>query len=120
MPPRRFPPGLRRAAAAFFRLGRRFLQRRRPLGRNAGAVGLDCGELLFRLGFGRACVGILLVDLGAARIDQAQHRPVQEAMQQPDEDREIDRLQREGGPVEMHAHPAYGLAKSSSRATTRQ
>jgi hypothetical protein len=31
---------------------------------------------------------------------------MQEAVQQPNEDREIDRLQRKGGPVEVHDHPA--------------
>jgi hypothetical protein len=51
-------------------------------------------------------LGILLVDFGAPCIEQAQYRSIEEPMQQPDEDREIGRLQREGGPIEMHGHPA--------------
>jgi hypothetical protein len=48
----------------------------------------------------------LLVDFRAAIIEQAQYWPIEEPMEQPNEDGEIDRLQRQGGPVETHGHPA--------------
>src|SRR5271165_2088238 len=90
----------------FCRLRGRLLQCRRPLGCDAVAFGLEGSELVLRLSLGHVRLGILLVDLGATRIEQPQHRPVKEPMQQPDEYGEVDRLQRQGGPVEMHGHPA--------------
>ena len=69
---------------------------------------------------GRLGVIVLPLHFGFARVDHAEHRLVKKAMQQYAQDDEVDRLQRYGPPGRMHAQPVYGLAKSKSRATTRQ
>ena len=60
-------------------------------------AGLDAG----RLGRRRE----VLVHSRTPLVHQPQDRPVEEAVQQPDQDREVDRLEREGPPVDLHGQP---------------
>jgi hypothetical protein len=69
-------------------------------------LGLESFEPVLRLRFGSAGLGILIVDLGAPPIDHAQDRLIKKSVQQPDENCEIERLQRKGRPFEMHRQPA--------------
>ena len=59
-----------------------------------GALCRDLGELRLCLLFGGLGIGELLIDLAPAPIDQPQDRPIEKAMEQPDEDGKVDRLKR--------------------------
>ena len=108
----------RRATAAFSACGRGvFSAASRSVAMPARSVSIAASSpapALRRLGV------IVLLDLGPARVDHVQHRLIEKPVQQPDQNREIDGLQRQCPAVEMHVQPAYGLANSSSSATTRQ
>ena len=78
------------------------LERGLALGGDSGALGLDRRELGLRLVLCCLRVCVLLLHLGSARLDEAQNRPVQEAVKQPDEDRKVDGLETERPPVEVH------------------
>ncbi|MGC1178423.1 MAG: hypothetical protein WA884_05230 [Methyloceanibacter sp.] len=94
--------GLRRS----LRLGCGSLECGFTLRRYAGAFRFNLGEISLRLVFDYLGLIVLFLDSGFARVDHAQHRLVKEAMQQPDQDREIDGLQRQCPPIEVHGQCA--------------
>jgi hypothetical protein len=77
------------------------------------------GDGLLRLGSGGLGVGEQFVGGVLTGGDDGDDRAEQEAAQQPQQDQDVDGLQNQSGPIEMHQW-TKGLANSSSRAMTRQ
>ncbi len=79
---RRFAFGLGAARICrFFRLRRSGLEHSLALRGDIAPPRLDGRDLLLRLGFRHAGIGVLLVNLGAAGVDHPKHRFVKEAVQ---------------------------------------
>jgi len=77
----------------------------RPVGETAFVL------LLERSGLGLCRSGLRerLLDPRLARLDRLLHRPVEEPLQDPDEREEVQDLERECGPVELHVTTSPGI-----------
>jgi hypothetical protein len=64
------------------------------IGRKSGVAGFEGRRLGLRLRLRRRRIGEQSVGRRLTRCDRRHHRPVEEAAKQPDQDKDVDRLER--------------------------